>query len=443
MPPLEPVVLIVTTQTWLQVTRLALRLSHYGCRVSALGPNRSELRFFDHLHSWHRFQPADPMRSLDLAIEGSGARYLVPGDDRAVWLLHELAQRYPHYRELIERSLGPMHSFATVRSRPGLLALAASLGVLTPDTAVVGTLEEVEAWSRGRALPLVLKLDGTWAGGGVQVVNERATLREQWARLRVKPTRWQQARRVLLPAAHAAPSGHTDAEISVQAYIEGVAANAMFACDRGRVLGSVQARVVAAKWKTGPAMLIELIDDPQIDRAGALLAASLELSGFFGLDFILERETGAPYLIEMNPRCTQMGHIAVSGHADLAGLLWAQWSGQSAPPAGQPGLSTSIGFYPQAAQWAPGSRFLEKARPDVCHHDRTMVDRLAAGDPALTARSRRVARAQLVKLKRSVLPPETRELFYFDPEMTPRATQALGEDQSALVQTADGHPVGA
>ncbi len=422
----NPVILIVTTQVWLQVTRMAVRFTQHGCRVSALCPANHDLRFFERLHTCHTFQPVDPLFSLEAAIQGSGADYLVPGDDRAVWLLHELYLRAPGYKRLIERSLGRGDAHATVRSRFGLLALASRLGIAVPETVLAPTIEDARAFGRKRDLPFVLKKDGTFAGGGVEIVSDPGKLPHHYDRLNREPSRWEPVKQRLLPVRPECvpPDPRIQgAEISAQAFVEGAAANAMFACDQGGILATVQARVIAAKSKTGPAVMIDLLNDARIERAGALLASSLGLSGFFGLDFILEKETGVPYLIEMNPRCTQMGHIAVANQSDLAGVLWARWSGRSLPTGSPRALTASIYFYPHSSQWLNGSSFLERARPDVCAEDREIVDRLAQGNPARLARCYRAVRAQLKLLKHSLAPPAPMSIHYFEPAASPGAAQ--------------------
>jgi hypothetical protein len=426
MPRSTPSILIVSTQNWLAPTRMALRLSRYGCQVSALCPASSELRFFEHLHGFHAFHPSDPLRSLKTAIGLSRADYLIPGDDFSVWLLHELFERSPEHCGLIARSLGPSSSFPTVRSRYGLLSLARSLGVDVPETVVVKNPEEARAWIQGQrqsqdqnhGQPFVLKKDGTWGGGGVQIVGDAAPIDDHYARLYAQPApldrlmyRLRAGRPITLPG-----STLPDAEVSAQAYVEGTAANAMFACDKGRILGTVQARVVAAKGKTGPALMIDLFDDPRIERAGRLLAQALQLSGFFGLDFILDKDTGVPMLIEMNPRCTQLGHIARSNQTDLAGLLWAQWSGRPIPTVHHGELATSVRFYNPTNTWEPASGLPTQARLDVCPQDRAVVDRLAQGNPAALGRTCQAARAQLKKLKRSLFASRPTPVHYFRPQ---------------------------
>ena len=427
----RPVILLVTTQTWLQLTRLALRLSRYGCQVSALCPIQSELRFLDRLHSCHLFRPAHPLHSIKAAIIASGATHVVPGDDLAVWLLQELSERSPHYRPIVERSMGPRHVFSTVRSRVGLLEIASSLGIDVPQTVQTRTLGEAREWARVHPVPFLLKKDGTFGGGGVQVVNDAAALDRHYARLNAGPRWREQMRQALAPSDNMLRmplSWISEPEISAQAYVEGTAANAMFACDRGKILGTVQARVVAAKGKTGPAVMIDLLDDERITRAGTRLASSLQLSGFFGLDFILEQGTGRPMLIELNPRCTQMGHVALAGQPDLAALLWSRWSGEQVAPVTEEALAPSICFYPQALAWDANSSFLKRARLDVCAEDRALVDVLAQGDPAPLARLYRFVYATLKRLKHALVPSRPAPIYYFEPALAGAGN--LGESRA-------------
>jgi hypothetical protein len=177
----------------------------------------------------------------------------------------------------------------------------------------------------------------------------------------------------------------------VQEKIEGVPATAMFACRQGRVLGSLQARVLASHGETKPAMVIELMRDERMERAGELLAERLGLSGFFGLDFMLSEATGEPYLIEVNPRCTQMGHIQTAGKTDLAGLLWAQWTGRPEPEPGDEHLGNVVAFYPFVAARFPQNELLMKARSDIAGDDLLVGNRVLRRQKALVGWLRRKA----------------------------------------------------
>lgn len=351
MPISSPSVLVITTQTWLQVTRLALRFASHGCRVSAICPQESHLPHTDSIAATYSFRILSPVGALRHAILASHAQLLLPTDDLSVWLLHELAMQTPALRPLIERSIGAASSFPLLRSRFQLLEMAHVLGISVPKTELVSSRADLKPWCAPQAPPFVLKKDGTWGGSGVQIVQGAQQALTAFHQLAAPDSFSSRVARWVRngdPSAFARLRCLRNPQITAQSLVEGVPANSMYACHQGRILGEVQARVVASKGSTGPSFVIDIIDDPRISRAGQLLAAKLELSGFFGLDFILDRHTGEPFLLELNPRSTQLGHIAVAGRPGLTAHLWSHWSGEPLPPIAPAELGTSIGFYPDA-----------------------------------------------------------------------------------------------
>jgi hypothetical protein len=94
------------------------------------------------------------------------------------------------------------------------------------------------------------------------------------------------------------------------------------------------------------------------------LAKALNLRGFFGLDFMIESGTGIPYLIEMNPRCTQLGHLEFEDQNSLAAAFAFNWRGQPVPRALKPLPSNDIALFPQALR-VPSGRHLDSSYLDV------------------------------------------------------------------------------
>ena len=95
----------------------------------------------------------------------------------------------------------------------------------------------------------------------------------------------------------------------------------MFACWRGEVLASSTVEVLVSQAPTGAANVVRVLKHYEIEDAIRLLARELQLSGFHGMDFVLEQDTDAAYLLELNPRATQLGHLNLSAHGDLAGVM--------------------------------------------------------------------------------------------------------------------------
>lgn len=427
-------VLVITTQTWLQVTRLALRFAAHGCRVSAICPQESHLRYTDGIAATYRFRILSPVGALRRAILSSRAQLLLPADDLSVWLLHELASQTPALRPLIERSIGTASSFALLRSRFQLLALAHRLGISVPKTELVADRSALQPWCASpSAAPFVLKKDGTWGGGGVHMVQGAQQALTAYQQLATPDSFSSRVARWLRngdPSAFARLQCLRRPQITAQSMVEGIPANAMYASHQGRILGEVQARVIASKGRTGPSLVIDLIHDTRISRAGHLLAAHLGLSGFFGLDFMLDHGTGEPFLLELNPRSTQLGHIAVGGQPGLAELLWSQWTGQPLPPLAPADLGTSIGFYPDAQRLTQedATRAIELRdafRFDLIDGEQDVISTLLFRHANRIPSPRRRLWSRLTRVKGLLQTDTSLQPFHHTREGQPQAAQAV------------------
>jgi hypothetical protein len=217
----------------------------------------------------------------------------------------------------------------------------------------------------GRA---VLKVDGSSGGHGVQIVDDPRECLAAWQRLAKAAPAGQAWKRWLVdsdPLAFWPPLRKGSPSASLQTFIPGRAANAMLACWDGEVLGTVVVEVLCSQGVTGASTIVRVIRHAQIEQAAASLVRGLRLSGFCGLDFILHEGSGVAYLIEVNPRCTQLGHLVVPGQGDLAGLLCARLGAPAAGCAQQPLASDVVAFFPQALAWSPDSPYLQSCSHDV------------------------------------------------------------------------------
>jgi hypothetical protein len=91
----------------------------------------------------------------------------------------------------------------------------------------------------------------------------------------------------------------------------------------------------------------------------------LNLSGLQGFDFMLETDTGSAYLIEINPRATQVGHLTLGSGRDLPAALYAAVSGEAVHPAPKLTENDTIALFPQEWMRDPESAFLQSAYHDV------------------------------------------------------------------------------
>jgi hypothetical protein len=361
------VVLITATTPWPLSARLAVRLIAHGCVVHALCPRQHGLTKVSGIARGHRYTGLDSLAALERAVAASRPSLIVPSDDRAVWQLHDLHARRPDWSELIETSIGSARSFATARSRCGLMDIAGTLGVRVPQTAIIRSPEDIRTWFDGRPGPAVVKLDGTWGGHGVQVVGSAGEAVDAWRRFTAPEPPGTALKRCMIdrdPLAFWPRQSRQTPVVSIQEFIAGRPANAMLAAWRGELLGLASVEVLCSQGVTGASTIVRLMRHGEITRTAGLLVRHLGLSGFHGLDFILDEATGAPFLIELNPRCTQLGHLVLPAQGDLAGLVCAALGAPGTPQPEPPIDRDVIAFFPQALAWNPDSPHMQR-----CHHD--------------------------------------------------------------------------
>ena len=382
-PPFDgqttPKVLVVASNWWPLSARLAIALIRHGCHVSALCPPGHPLRHVSQLKEIHTYRRVGSRRSLLAAIRQGRPHAVIPADDRCVAQLQELHSLYPELRPLIERSLGNPAAFEFTQSRGQLLDLAQQLGIRVPGTRVVESAEQAYESFFQHAPTAVLKLDGTYGGEGVQIVYSPAEAASAFSRMAASRGGFAVAcKRMLVnhdPLALWARGRQPKLAITLQRFVNGTPANIMVACWQGKVLADASVEAVACQGATGAANVVRVISNAEMSRAAALLASRLGLSGFFGLDFILERSSGAAYLIEMNPRCTQLGHLPLSRYGDLAGVWFAAMTGRSRKESVSV-IPDTIAFFPQAWRWGTPAGDLQHACHDVPWDERRLVEAL-------------------------------------------------------------------
>jgi carbamoylphosphate synthase large subunit len=102
-----------------------------------------------------------------------------------------------------------------------------------------------------------------------------------------------------------------------------------------------------------------------MSSAAAGMVRRLNLSGFYGFDFMLDESTGHAYLIEVNPRSTQVGHLSMGAGRDLPSALYAALSGKALQPAPKVTEKDTVALFPQEWIRDPASPFLRSAYHDV------------------------------------------------------------------------------
>lgn len=378
----RPAVLLTNTDRWPGPARLAMALAKAGFDVSALCPvpghPLSKTRCVRTVIPYNGYRP---LQSLIAAIERTGPDLLIPCDDLAVRQLHEL---HAYAREtsatgllrLVEKSLGVPAHYATVSGRFDILKLAGEEGILVPDTKRIDCRNDVVLYAGKIGFPMVLKADGSWGGRGVRIAETADQAQQAWTELSEVPSVSRAAKRLLLERDRfwiRTWFKRTRFPITAQSHITGRPANCAVVCWEGEVLAGIAVEVISTQELTGPAIVVRVVDSDAMLSAAERIARRLGISGFFGLDFMID-ESDETYLIEMNPRCTPLCHLQLGRERDLIGKLRSKLTGQAYQPTPPVTENNMIAYYPRAKQTA--SKFLASSFHDVPLGEPELIDEL-------------------------------------------------------------------
>ncbi len=366
--------LVATTTWWPSAARLVLAFQQLGGEVSAICPVGHPLRAMTNLKAVHTYGAWAPIGALVRAIREQQPDIIVPTDDRTVAHLHALHRCADRFgpdsgmiTALIERSLGAPAGYAVSGTRQRLLDMIGDGGVRVPAGRTVRTREELHAWHADHPGPCFVKAEGSWGGSGV-ILAPTPEAAEAAFLVMSRPLAFRKALRILLvdrdPFPFAEFLRRERREITVQARIAGRQANVMAACRDGRLLGTTSVEVIQAQGRTGAATVVRPVESAEMDEAARLVADRLGASGFFGLDFVIEEGTGRYFLIEMNPRATQLGHLVRNG-CSLAARLFAAFGGTVAGLEDAPDEDRPVAMFPQALRFGTTQVNLADARLDV------------------------------------------------------------------------------
>ncbi len=321
--------------------RLPRALVKVGLRVHALCRPDDPLaatRFLDRVFpldtvtALHRFE-----RTLADVMAACEPSLVVPCDERAVVCLQALVRRAVHGggRGFLTRrqcrtltdSLGCPDDFAAMLMKSETLALARRLGIATPDGATVDTIEAASEAGERFGWPIYLKQSFGWAGLGVVACGDAGALAMAMRRLvaeRPSPAR-RLVRRLLDRDWYPVAS-----PVDVQAAVDGSPAMVAAVAYRGRMLAAFAGSTVRTLSPNGPSSVVEIGAHPGMEELSRRMIGALGMSGFVGFDFMIERTSGRPILLECNPRPIQIGHLGDRIGVDLAEALAGALTGRPA-----------------------------------------------------------------------------------------------------------------
>ena len=372
---MKPTVLIATTSHWFPAARLAMALASAGCTVDAVCPSKHSLGKMSVVRQIHPYRGLMPLHSFADAIAATNPDLIVPGDDLATTHLHRLHAREKlrgnggqTICELIERSLGTAESFPVVYARAAFMEVAREEGIRAPKTEVIANLQDLRNSVVRVGFPMVLKADGTSGGEGVRVVQTMDEAERAFRALQAPPLLARAAKRAFMDRDKTLvwPSLLRHRSIvNAQAFVAGREATSTVACWKGNVLASLHFEVVNKRDAAGPSSVLRAIENAEMLTAAVKMVRRLQLSGIHGFDFMLESHTGNAYLIEINPRSTQVGHLPLGPGRDLPAALYSVLSGDPLRAAPQVTEKDTITLFPQEWLRDPASPFLTSGYHDV------------------------------------------------------------------------------
>jgi hypothetical protein len=371
----KPTVLIATTGRWFPTARLAVAMANAGFTVYAVCPPNHPLGKTGVVLKRYTYHALDGLAAIANAISDARPDLIVPGDDLATQHLHLLYTQELRKGKsgaqvcvLIERSLGAPENFPFLYARTKFIELAQEEGIRAPKTEVINDVSDLKKWIAQAGFPAVLKADGSSGGSGVRVVRTLEDAERALRILQAPPLLARAAKRALIDrdATLVWPSLlRRRSVVNAQTFVGGCEATSAVACWKGDVLASLHFEVVNKGISSGPATVLRLIDNPEMSAAAERMVRRLNLSGLHGFDFMIEAQTGDAYLIEINPRSTQVGHLTLGLGRDIPAALYSAVSGQPISPVPKITEDAMIALFPQEWIRDAASPFLQSAYHDV------------------------------------------------------------------------------
>lgn len=381
-----------------------MSLDHVGFTVDAVCPPGHPLQKTAVAHQIYTYHGLAPLHSVASAITASDPDLIIPADDLAAMHLHaiyqqevDLGRKSGLISMVIERSLGAPSSFPLLYDRTRFLEIAREEGIRVPKSEALSDVDQAREWAPRTTFPAVLKLNGSSGGVGVKIVRTRTEAERAFRALHAPPLLARALKRALLDGDYTLvwPSLlRKRASVNAQGYVAGRDATSTIACWNGKLLASLHFEVLNKTSPTGHATVLRLVDNREMSIAAEKTVSRLNLSGLIGLDFVLEEQTGNPYLIEINPRTTQVGHLALGPGRDLPAAVYASITGGVIRESPKVTENKTIVLFPQEWKRNPESPFLRSGYHDVPWEEPELVRACV-----LSARKRNALNSEIERLR--------------------------------------------
>ncbi|HEX6137458.1 MAG TPA: hypothetical protein VF059_07355 [Casimicrobiaceae bacterium] len=318
----------------------------------------------------------DWVHALAATVKATSPALVMPCDDTSFRLLAMLVVSPPRdlqpalqlaLAELICRSLGdPEHYGASVDGTL-LSAAATAADVQVPVHRVVATPEDAQRFAAEHDYPVVVGRPNASAGDGVRIAANSAELARTVAALAARDPQALEA--------HGAP------RILIRKHIDGHLCCQDVAASQGRVLGGYAGdRLQAHGGPLGPGTVVRYRDAPALRAFSQRLVAAFGMTGLLTSEYLIERGTLTPYLLEINRRIGPGTHHGAVMDVDLCAALNAAMHGVPSPTRSGLDAGEERVFVHFPGEWLrdPTSRWLRRHPVDVPWDDPQLLEAMLA-----------------------------------------------------------------
>jgi hypothetical protein len=375
-----PVLLVSTATRWYGTARTPRALAKAGFEVTLLTPRNSlaeASRFVTRVaYLPDTTTPLEWIHAVAATVRAVSPHQIMPCDDVSFRLLSMLALSPPPQMQpalqaelagLIRASLGNPDYYRASVDKTMIYAAAARAGVRVPEHAVTGSFEEAAAFADRHGYPVVVKRPYTTAGDGVRIVASATELAAAVTTLvapKVDDLEPDATRRLL-----------------IQKHIDGGLCYQNVAAWQGRyVAGYAGDRLEAHAGPMTPGTVVRYHHNAALRDFAVQLVAAFGMTGLFTSEYIIEKSTGLPYLIEINRRISPGTHFGSVMNVDLCAAFHAAMHDVVSPTRSALDVGEERIFVQFPAEWLrdPQSPWLRRHPVDVPWDDPELLDAMLA-----------------------------------------------------------------
>jgi hypothetical protein len=371
---------LVALEDWMSTAQLPETFARLGAEVVGLCKPDAPVAASKYLSGVVTYS-GELVSDLERLIDAYGPATLVACDEDAVHAIVALAEDPGlslRLRRLLQRSFGNLVGYRTMTSKWDTLELAAQAGISAPQQARIETVEQALAFADTAGYPIILKEEKTYGGKGCYLCwSARDTIANciaiQYGGLIRKLRRWPRLLSLFRFALARRPPVRAEPFI-VQRYHPGTLAFCAAVARDGVMLRGFSVLAEQPHPKLGPSTVVRQIDNADMLDATRTLIGTSGLSGFVGIDFVLDRTNGQPYLLEVNPRVTAVARLGDLFGTDICSLFIEAMLGTK-PEVSSPQRTDMIALFPY--EWIRDRRspYLRDVFVDVPYNDPKVLAR--------------------------------------------------------------------